>query len=534
MCAFAWPALAACGGTALSGERVEMGPVPVLRDPSTPKQKRAGLLRMAATPDSLGGVLLPLISAQLCSVDPRSGEVYGDLAQKVELAGEQEVAFTLRADARFHPNADGLASALTADAVERDFKARAAAREFLFTEVIDRVESPDQRTLVLHLRAPFGTLFEALADPAQAAVRDVGRYGAINLPLGAGPFIPAEVSADAVLLAANPLYHRPGLPLLDAINVLIRPDSAAIDGLATSGALDVHRLASGAPPSSVGMRVATRPSRGMFGIALSVATLQRADRAGAPGPFAEERVRRAVALSLDREELLAGRRAVESGPVGPAFGSDALKPEELRAHSIYRRQPQAAVGLLAAANKAELAFSMLAPDTVEARSMLTSIQKQVAEAGMRMRPTLVPAAEWEKSLRGGEFEAVLFDSPNLKTPDAGLRLHTSTGLEGTFSPWGFSNPVFDAAARRALSALAPVERGNRSRQAQRLLLDSVPALLPLGTRVEEAWVGTSVQGYEWDADSFNEGWFAATWRLESGRRSQALPGAPAAGASIEG
>jgi hypothetical protein len=138
---------------------------------------------------------------------------------------------------------------------------------------------------------------------------------------------------------------------------------------------------------------------------------------------------------------------------------------------------------------------------------------------MRMRPSLVPAAEWETSLRTGAFEAVLFDTPLLPTPDAGLRLHTSSGLEGAFSPWGYSNPVFDAAVRHALSAIGPAERGARSRAAQRVLLDSVPALLPIGARVEEAWVAGALQGYEWDAHALNESWFAAAWRFsEQGRR----------------
>lgn len=521
-CAFAWPLLGACSalGGSEAQRRAQLGPLPSLHDPAAPKQQRLGLLRVGATPETLGAVLLPLMSAQLCAVDPRSGEVYGDLAQSVASAGELRLAFKIRPDARFHPGADGLAAAITADEVQRDFEARAAAHEFLFTDVIERVEAPDALTVVLQLRAPFATLFEALADPAQAAIRGVGRYAAINLPLGAGPFIPAQVAPEAVLLGANQLYHRPGLPLLEAINVQIRPDHATLDALALGGGLDVHRLPlTSEPPAQLGMRRATRASKGMFGVALSVATIQRADRPGAPGAFAEERVRRAVALSLDREALMAERKAIESGPVGPAFAADALKPDELRAHSIYRRQPQAAVGLLAAAGKPELAFSMLAPDTVEARALLTSIQKQVADAGMRMRPTLVPLAEWETALRGGDFEAVLFDSPNLRTPDVGLRLHMSAGVEGTFSPWGYSNPVFDAAVRHALSALAPTERAQRSRAAQRVLLDSVPALLPLGARQEEAWVNTSLQGFEWDADSFNDSWFAATWRmLEPSRR----------------
>ena len=41
-------------------------------------------------------------------------------------------------------------------------------------------QAPANRTVVLRLRAPFGTLFESLSDPLQAAIRGVGRYTAID------------------------------------------------------------------------------------------------------------------------------------------------------------------------------------------------------------------------------------------------------------------------------------------------------------------------------------------------------------------
>jgi hypothetical protein len=113
--------LAACGGDALDGgaarRRDLLGSLPVLRDPAMPRQVRRGTLRIGATPATRPAVLLPLISAQLCAVDPRSGEVYGDLAERLEPVGDLRLSFTLRADVRFHPGSDGLAASLTAEDV---------------------------------------------------------------------------------------------------------------------------------------------------------------------------------------------------------------------------------------------------------------------------------------------------------------------------------------------------------------------------------------------------------------------------------
>jgi peptide/nickel transport system substrate-binding protein len=521
--ALAAPLLVACGTTELDREtarrRELLGPVPTLRSPSQPRQSRRGTLRLGATPATLPFVLGPLISAQLCSVDPRTGDVYSDLAERVELAGDLDVVFTLRNDVRFHPGADGLASALTSEDVRRDFAARGAAREFLFAEVISAVEAPDTRTVVLRLKAPFGTLFESLADPVQAAVRGTGRYAALDVPLGAGPFIPGAVEGETVLLGANQLYHRAPLPFLEGVTVEVRPDQATLEGLTRSGAIDVLRFTTSTPgPQGLPMRRATRPSRGLVAVALSSASVRGA-RTSQPALFQDERVRRAVSLSIERDSLLRGGNAVASGPVGPAFGPDALDPNELRGHALFRRNPQAARGLLEAAGQAELAFTMVAADNAEARVLLPELQRQFADAGLRMRPSLVSTREWDAALRSGDFEAALFESPDLEMPDAGLRLHTSGGPSGTFSPWGYSNPVYDAAVRTALSALAPAQRAERSRAAQRVLLDSVPSLIPLLAPIEDAWVATGLQGFEWDAHGFNDRWLAATWRFaEPARR----------------
>lgn len=521
--ALAAPLLAACGPSEVDREAAKrrdlLGAVPVLRAPPPLRQARGGTLRIGATPATLPSVLGPLISAQLCAVDPRTGDVYGDLAERVELAGDLDVVFTLRPDARFHPNADGLAAALTSEDVRRDFAARGAAREFLFAEVVSAVEAPSPRTVVLRLKAPFGTLFESLADPDQAAVRGAGRYAALDMALGAGPFIPGAAEGETILLGANQLYYRPPLPLLEAVQIELRPDQATLESLTRTGALDLQRFTSTtAGPQGLPMRRATRPSRGLLAVALSAAAVRGA-RASQAVPFQDERVRRAVSIAIDRDALLHGGSALISGPVGPAFGPDALDANELRGHALVRRNPQAARGLLEAAGQADLAFTMLAPDTPEARGLLSELQRQLADAGLRMRPSLVPAREWESALRSGDFEAAVFESPDMRTPDAALRLHTSGGPSGTFSPWGYSNPVFDSAVRHTLSALAPIQRAERSRAAQRTLLDSVPALLPLTAPVEEAWVATSLQGFEWDAHAFNDGWLAASWRFaEAGRR----------------
>ena len=68
--------------------------------------------------------------------------------------------------------------------------------------------------------------------------------------------------------------------------------------------------------------------------------------------------------------------------------------------------------------------------------------------------------------------------------------------------------------RNALSALDPADRAERSREAQRLLLDDVPAMFPIWSRLERASIAKRVQGFEFAAYGFNVRWLAAGWRVE--------------------
>ena len=127
---------------------------------------RGGVVRLGAVGRrGLNDASLPLTHAQLVAVDPRSAQVYADLAQAVELVDSLTAVFTLRPELRFHPDAAGVVAALTAESVARDFEARTGAGEYLFSEVIEHVTAADEATLrqfVARLRE--GPPFSAVDD----------------------------------------------------------------------------------------------------------------------------------------------------------------------------------------------------------------------------------------------------------------------------------------------------------------------------------------------------------------------------------
>ena len=477
----------------------------------------------------------PVLShARLVAVDPRSGAIHGDLAMRVEQAGPLDLVVQLRPDAFFHPASAGEpGEPVDAEAVAREFSARAQRGEFLFGGVIDTIETPQADMLRLRLAAPFALFFELLGDTAAAAIRSDTRSES-GQPLGCGPFVAEPRLDGGVSLRPHPRYHQRGLPLLSELRIVSAGREAALDAAFESGALDIIQLKQRdsviRASQRADARTLTRSTRRARGVGLSLVGTKGGKRVRYQPAFRDERVRRALFLALDYRRISAREgvaAAYPTGPVSPSFASDALPPAELAAHPLFGHDPAEAQRLLAAAGVPGLAFSLEAPDRAPFAALVRVLDQQLRDGGFRPKLALVPDAAWRRDLVAGDFEAILFELEPVRTPDVGLRLHSSLGLEGDFSPWGYSNPLYDAALSAALSALDPAERGRLAREAQRLLLDDVPALIPLPEPIEQVAVSSRIAGYAWDTHEFNETWQAARWRIRSSSASRA-PGSVAA------
>ena len=478
-----------------------------------------GVLRSDAIGrEPLAPVARALTYACLVAVDPRTAAVHGDVAQSIEVPQPQVVRLTLRPDVRFHPNSDALALPLTAEVVQREAERRRDEGEFLFSEVIERIEVIDLETLRIHLRGPFGLLFEMLGDPALAAIRGEGRYVDFPEEPGAGPFVPAGRERLGDVLVANPRYHFAGRPLLSEV-VTLRFDRARDLDLAFAGGDLDTRAHPDEQSRELGAErddivAVERSSTGIVGLGLSLLPEKGGATVRHVVAFQDQRVRAAVSRALDRAAFTVAHGGRVAGPVGPAHVADALPAGELTSHPLYLHDPAEARALLSAAGHENLSFRIQVPDRAELREAAALITEQLRDGGFQPRLSLLEPARWDRALAAGDFEATLFDFAALETPDLGLRLHTTRGLAGDFSPWGYSNPVYDEAVRNALSALDPADRAERSREAQRLLLDDVPAMFPIWSRLERASIAKRVQGFEFAAYGFNASWLAAGWRVE--------------------
>ena len=509
-------------------------------EPPIPSGGANGLLRLG----TVGEPRVPpaLVYSTLVTVDPRSASIYADLAEFVEQPEPLTLTFHLNEHARFHaPAGDSTANSgsnasdpglINATEIARDFAIRAGAGEFLFSLVVEDVTAVDPRTLQLRLYAPFALLLEQLGNAETAGVR-ADAPSTVGTPLGSGPFVPERQEDRSLTLRPHVSYHRLGLPMLGEIRMLAAERERALGAAFAGGALDLQVLDTADSVSRAiersDARILARSSRRARGLGLSLVGAKGGRMVRFDPALQDQRVRRALALALDREAIAAYDQSTHAGPVSPAFAADALDPTDLAEHELFQHDPREAASLLQAAGHEGLTFALEGPLAQPVRGLAQLIARQLRAAGFVPTLELVDNARLQADLEQGDFEAIVFELEPIRSPDIGLRLHVSGGLSGV-SPWGYSNPVYDDAVRAALAQIDPAERASASRAAQQLLLEDVPAMLPLPEPVERIAIASAIGGYEYDAYEFNERGLAPFWHVgaDSTRTPGAAPPHPAA------
>ena len=188
-------------------------------------------------------------------------------------------------------------------------------------EFIEAVTAPDPRTVVYRFaRAYPYALMDAVEGnilPRQVYEKvpftDWATTGFFDAPVGSGPFLLRKYERGAIIeLERNPRYLFAPLPRLDRVVFRIIPDEATLVNELLAGGIDVME---NVPPDAVArieaserLRVVRVPDLSYTFICWNVAR----------PPFDDVRVRRALAMAIDRraivEGLLPGTGRLSAGP----------------------------------------------------------------------------------------------------------------------------------------------------------------------------------------------------------------------------
>lgn len=451
---------------------------------------------LAATPAS-GGVLRVAISVTPSVLNPMLTRVNSeymlgemlysgltalghDMAAKPDLATEwssnedaSEWRFTLRRDAKF-TNGEPLTAADVVASFTKLLDPETAAPGSRNLGPIESVEAIDDYTVLFRTSAPFADLPVALCYPTAKIVPAsiaTGDFDSLaTTPVGSGPFRLAEFKADQIaVLERNPDYFLPGQPYLDRVEIRTFPDPAGAGAALLAGEVD---LMLEVPPTDFA-RISD--ARGVEGLRQASGRFLDVVMDCTQPPFDDPRVRQALSLSVDREAM------VEL--VAEGYGTPGLNSPINAAYRYYDEaplksyDPDRAKALLAEAGYPDgISLELVASVKPGYRSAMAVVLREMARpAGFDIAvKTMDHSSYLDQVWKKGKFYVGFY---NMQPTEGSIfNLLFTSGASWNETKW--NNPAFDKLIAEADAITDDEKRRALYAEAQAMMRDEVPALIP--------------------------------------------------------
>jgi peptide/nickel transport system substrate-binding protein len=336
--------LAACGGGgdgSNAAKEDKVSPLIAKREDTTGKAVPGGTYgslftsepatQRSVIPNIAGRVYSRLLQYKTGHLDVAPGELVGDLAETWEIAGDGlSITFKLRGDAKWDSRAPTNSRTLTAEDVAytwKRFEQLDANRSDLANSVspsapIQTMTAIDPRTVQVKLAFPSSIAVGYMATHARFYILPMeadGKFNPDNEARGSGPWIVANYRPSAAVeFAKNPNWYRKDRPFLDGWNAPIIPEYAQQLAQFRAGTIwggvvrqeDILATKSDIPKLSL-----LRDDEFYYGN-----SFVHFGFAG-DSPYKDERVRRALSMTIDRDTYGSVFNNVE------AFEAQGLKRE---------------------------------------------------------------------------------------------------------------------------------------------------------------------------------------------------------------
>jgi peptide/nickel transport system substrate-binding protein len=284
--------------------------------------------------------------------------------------------------------------------------------------MVDKIEAPDEATVVFHLKYATTAFLPALADPFtwiyKKEILDRDPHWYERNIMGSGPFkFMSYQVGQSIKGVRNPDYYHKGLPYLDAIEgIFADKQSVRVDALRADRASIEFR---GLPPSArddlvkeAGKDITVQDSDWNCGNILTPNQRKK--------PFDDVRVRRALALAIDQWKgapALAKIATVRTvgGIVFPGSPLAATK-EELQQITGYwpdiDKSRAEAKRLLKEAGAEGLKFELLNRNVDQPYKFVgTWVIGEWKKIGLNVEQKVVPTGPWFQAMRAGTFDVAM-------------------------------------------------------------------------------------------------------------------------------
>ncbi len=300
------------------------------------------------------------------AVQPGTFPIEGDLAESWSQPNETTYLFKLRKGIRWQSKPPVNGRELTAEdvvySVERFRTVKGNANAYMLSS-LDKVEAPDKHTVRLTLKEPYVWFLDMLANSHAVAIiakECVEKFGDLKKPeatVGTGPWMLDSYRPNVgYTYVRNPGYFQPGLPYLDRVEVAVDEDNASRMAAFLAGKYDLGWEYQGVINRTdwLGLKDTLKQRRprlqtAEYPNAVMNHIYMRTDKA----PFSDVRVRRAMSLAINRQEIIDAvyEGAAAMNPPVPAALKDWSVPfaQLGEGAQYYKHDPARARKLLAEA-----------------------------------------------------------------------------------------------------------------------------------------------------------------------------------------
>ncbi|MBX2883540.1 MAG: hypothetical protein KTR32_26535 [Granulosicoccus sp.] len=401
-------------------------------------------------------------------------KIQQDLSVAPGLAESWEVSddsltytFTLPSGVTFH---DG--SAMDAEDVAASI--RRVQSEDMASPLASRV-SPittitvvDPQTIALSLDEPFAAILSSLSGIAIVPAEFENDKEALQkTPAGTGPFMFNEwIPNSHISLKKFDNFRDDALPKLDEVRVNFVPESATRQVGLGNGDYD---LLPGIDPATAlqlqaNPNVTIQQTQNVSYTLLGMNTTR--------GSLGDAKVREAINLLLDREEIIAGAlfgAGVPAGPLSPALATWALDTSE---YDCYARNVDQAKALLKEAGAEDLELSILVLPRQDAKDIAQVIQQQLADGGISVELLNKEIGEFVQDWKNSDFD--MFVSANGGSPDPDEYFYRTFRTGGSTNVFKYSDAEVDGWLDEGRKLTDPADRKAVYDQVQRKLACSGP------------------------------------------------------------
>ncbi|MFO1218487.1 MAG: ABC transporter substrate-binding protein [Burkholderiaceae bacterium] len=420
-----------------------------------------GLDPTAGAASAIGEVVHYNVLETLTKIES-DGSIKPLLAQSWTVTPDNKTwGFKLREGVKFH-NGEPFNAATVKFSFERAVAQGSVNKDKPVFANIVNIATTDDHTVVLTLKNPnpdflfqLGQTTASIVEPKSAATNN-------TQPVGTGPFrLEAWNKGSAIVLARWDGFRDAKAVKLRRVTIRFISDAAAQVAAMLSG--DVDAFPRVAAARSLDQFRNDKRFQVLIGGSRSKTILAINNKRK---PLDDVRVRRAIAMAIDRKAVIEGAAEGFGTPIGSFYVPGAPGYVDLTAVNAYAPEKSRAL-LKEAGVAAPLELTMKLPPTPYARQGGEVIAAQLAKVGINAKLENVEWAQWLSGVYGQ------------KAYDLTVIAHVEPLDFGNFARpgyyWGYESAAFNALWAKINATADAKERNGYLAEAQRLVADDAVA-----------------------------------------------------------